>query len=190
MKSVKRKPDFLCVGTPKCGTTWLYHNLKRHPQIWLPPVKEFHYFDGLQIKQNSESGRRYYRGRWIRWKRQSDLQLRQLIRSRKKLLSFEHHRWLFKYFLLPRSDRWYASLFPDDPSRISGEIAPSYCWLNHSNIGRVHGINPDLKIIFMIRDPVERAWSQSEGSSASQQPSALTRRGKKKLRKEPRIWGP
>ena len=40
-----RLPDFLCIGAQKSGTTWLYHNLKQHPQVWLPPVKELHYFD-------------------------------------------------------------------------------------------------------------------------------------------------
>jgi len=39
------KPDFLCIGAQKSGTTWLYHNLGLHPQIWLPIVKELHHFN-------------------------------------------------------------------------------------------------------------------------------------------------
>src|SRR6478735_11126174 len=42
-----RGPDFLCIGAPKTGTTWLYKHLSRHPEIWIPPVKELHYFDRL-----------------------------------------------------------------------------------------------------------------------------------------------
>ena len=38
-------PDFLVIGGQKCGTTWLQDNLEQHPQIWLPPTKEVHYFD-------------------------------------------------------------------------------------------------------------------------------------------------
>ena len=41
------RPDFLCVGAQKGGTTWLYQQLDSHPDFWMPPVKELHYFDQL-----------------------------------------------------------------------------------------------------------------------------------------------
>ena len=40
-------PDFLCVGAQKAGTSWLFHQLTLHPDFWMPPVKEVHYFDSL-----------------------------------------------------------------------------------------------------------------------------------------------
>ena len=40
-------PDFLCVGAQKAGTSWLYRQLEPHPDFWMPPVKELHYFDQL-----------------------------------------------------------------------------------------------------------------------------------------------
>ncbi len=36
----KRVPDFFIVGHPKSGTTALYHMLRRHPQIFMPRLKE------------------------------------------------------------------------------------------------------------------------------------------------------
>ena len=39
------RPDFLCVGAQKAGTSWLYQQLEPHPDFWMPPVKELHYFD-------------------------------------------------------------------------------------------------------------------------------------------------
>jgi hypothetical protein len=39
-----RVPDFFIVGHPKCGTTALYEMLRRHPQIYLPALKEPAYF--------------------------------------------------------------------------------------------------------------------------------------------------
>lgn len=39
-----RLPDFLIIGTPKSGTTSLYHYLQQHPQVWMPAVKEPHWF--------------------------------------------------------------------------------------------------------------------------------------------------
>ena len=46
-------PDFIGIGAQKAGTTWLYHNLRNHPQIWIPR-KEVHYFDH-RIKETSFS---------------------------------------------------------------------------------------------------------------------------------------
>ena len=40
-----KKPDFVVMGAARSGTTWLYHRLKRHPGIFVPPIKEIHYFD-------------------------------------------------------------------------------------------------------------------------------------------------
>lgn len=37
-------PHFLVLGTQKGGTTSLHHLLGRHPEIYLPEVKEVHYF--------------------------------------------------------------------------------------------------------------------------------------------------
>src|SRR5436190_21080882 len=41
------QPDFLCVGAQKGGTSWLYQQLAAHPDFWMPPIKELHYFDKL-----------------------------------------------------------------------------------------------------------------------------------------------
>jgi hypothetical protein len=39
-----RLPDFFIVGHAKCGTTALYEMLRRHPQIYMPALKEPAYF--------------------------------------------------------------------------------------------------------------------------------------------------
>ncbi|HME02539.1 MAG TPA: sulfotransferase [Solirubrobacteraceae bacterium] len=39
-----RVPDFFIVGHAKCGTTALYEMLRRHPQIFMPALKEPLYF--------------------------------------------------------------------------------------------------------------------------------------------------
>jgi len=42
--SVGRLPDFMIVGHPKCGTSALYRMLRRHPQIFMPDLKETWFF--------------------------------------------------------------------------------------------------------------------------------------------------
>ena len=37
-------PDFLIVGAPRCGTTFMYEYLDQHPQIYMSPVKEPQHF--------------------------------------------------------------------------------------------------------------------------------------------------
>jgi hypothetical protein len=53
-------PNFLVLGAQRCATSWLYFCLKEHPDIYLPHVKELHYFDSHYDK-GVEHYRRYYR---------------------------------------------------------------------------------------------------------------------------------
>ncbi len=42
--SGSRRPDFLIVGAPKCGTTAMDYYLSQHPEIFVAPRKETHFF--------------------------------------------------------------------------------------------------------------------------------------------------
>jgi hypothetical protein len=42
-----RRPSFICVGAGKAGTTWLWEMLRLHPDVFLPDVKEIHYFNDI-----------------------------------------------------------------------------------------------------------------------------------------------
>jgi hypothetical protein len=50
-------PNFLVIGAEKAGTTWLYKNLKMHPDIYLPETKEIHFFN--KYNSNLELKNRY-----------------------------------------------------------------------------------------------------------------------------------
>jgi hypothetical protein len=39
-----RRPDFFIVGAPKCGTTAMQDYLGQHPEIFMPDMKEAHFF--------------------------------------------------------------------------------------------------------------------------------------------------
>ena len=41
---IRPAPDFVIVGAPKCGSTAIYNTLRRNPDIFLPHIKEPHYF--------------------------------------------------------------------------------------------------------------------------------------------------
>ena len=46
--------DFLGIGAQKGGTTWLYHQLARHPQVAFPRGKEVHYWDAASAPNADE----------------------------------------------------------------------------------------------------------------------------------------
>jgi hypothetical protein len=48
-------PNFLGIGAQRAGTTWVYHCLREHPQIFLPDKKEIHFFS-----ENFERGLGWY----------------------------------------------------------------------------------------------------------------------------------
>lgn len=150
-------PDFLLIGAARSGTTWLYERMKLHPGIFVTPVKEIHFFDIY---------RHYPAWHWIRLRR-SLLHLRRYIgylfgqradrrESRGWLIG-----WGLRYFLLPKTDRWYAKLFRDPGGRVAGEMTPAYALLDETSIENLLTINPNIKIVFQMRDPIDRAWSQT-----------------------------
>ncbi|HEU5247924.1 MAG TPA: sulfotransferase [Candidatus Udaeobacter sp.] len=129
-------PDFLCIGAHKAGSTWLYQQLDSHPDFWMPPVKELHYFDQLS---------RVQRAAHPRCRDERDLRFLEMLKS----LSAE-----------PGIDlNNYARLFEPKASLLSGDISPNYSTLSNEVIRQVIGYFPRLKVIFLARDPVERVWS-------------------------------
>ena len=172
-----RMPDFLGIGAQKSGTTWLYRNLQQHPDIWLPPEKELHYFDE-KIAQQSWSLRQKLRSdspEAERWRRQARRQLWP-VDGRPKLRGTS---WQRRYLFRRMNDEWYASLFAPAQGKVTGEITPDYATLDEDRIRHIHRLMPDVKLIFFMRNPIERAWShagmQLRSTSYQQQfPDALS----------------
>ncbi|MGI8890358.1 MAG: sulfotransferase family protein [Chthoniobacterales bacterium] len=130
-------PDFLCVGAQKAGTSWLYQQLSNHPDFWMPPRKELHYLNA--------------RGH-------APIKAREWNRDERDVLFWEQLAHLGEK---PQLDLpGYGRLFACKDSRLSGDITPAYCLLADKVIEEVMNCFPKLKVIFLARDPVERAWSQ------------------------------
>lgn len=56
--------------------------------------------------------------------------------------------------------RYYESYFKDSGNRISGEITPAYSTLSRRRIKFISRLTPEVRIILILRDPRDRAWSQ------------------------------
>lgn len=68
-------------------------------------------------------------------------------------------KWDLNYFLGSYSDDWYLSLFDRQGDIITGEITPAYSLLDDEDLNNLALLLPDIKLIFIMRNPVERAWS-------------------------------
>jgi hypothetical protein len=150
-------PDFLIIGAQKSGTTWLHRNLQAHPQVWMPKEKELHYFDE-KLGANTSLRSKLWGERAMdeRWRRQVRRQM-----GRYSRFSISDIAWDLKYFLGSWNDDWYASLFTQGKGKTVGETTPDYSVLGREQIAHVQEIMPEAKIIFLMRNPIERAWSQS-----------------------------
>jgi hypothetical protein len=151
-------PHFIGIGAQKAGTTWLHRNLQVHPQIFMPR-KEVHYFD-RKIDDRSNAMSRLFGKREVdrQWRRQARHWLKVHMIDN---FSLEKLLWDLKYYMRPYNDEWYASVFEPSEGRVTGEITPAYSALDRDRVAYVHEIVPEAKIIFMMRNPIERVWSQA-----------------------------
>ena len=77
----------------------------------------------------------------------------------------EVHYWNARRADLP--EQWYRDLFATGDGRINGDITPAYATLEPEVVARIGALFPDLRILFLLRNPIERAWSAALMALAS-----------------------
>lgn len=129
-KVERRLPDFVIAGAMKCGTSSLHKILATHPDIFIPN-KEIHFLDLDDIKQHPDF--------FINNKGQ----------------------WYYPRF----EQNWnnyidkYMSYFENaKPHQIIGEDSTTYM-ASDKTAARLANINPEVKVIIMMRDPASRTYS-------------------------------
>lgn len=100
-------PHFIGIGAQKSGTTWMWHNLRSHPEVYVAKPKELHYWD------------------------------------------VNYHQTLWSY----------ARRFRNARGRVRGEVTPTYTAIQPDRIALMRKVMPDLRLIFLLRNPIERGWS-------------------------------
>ncbi|MDF1808557.1 MAG: sulfotransferase [Phycisphaerales bacterium] len=147
-------PDFICVGAQKAATTWLYSAIRWVPGVFLPPIKELHYFSELY----NEDAKRFgpiHRAEQIE-------QIRKFQSSKKSRTPYEESllEQLNHLETDSTSDDWYKGIFDFASNNdVCGEICPCYMSMPTRGVRHVMSINPLMKILVLVRDPVDRAWS-------------------------------
>lgn len=149
---------FLCVGAAKAGTSWLYRQLQAHPECHLRSIKELHYFDALEDGSLGKSLGRFRERLEVLLARTAgglDASPEQVLRIA------DGGDWLD---VLERGSE-DTSAYLDylnrgaEPGQVVGEATPAYALLSADRLGRMARMAPDVRFLFLMRDPVERLWS-------------------------------
>ncbi|MDX8352338.1 sulfotransferase [Cognatiyoonia sp. IB215182] len=152
-----------CVGATKAGTSWLYRYLHDHPDCAMPAVKEAHYWDTFDAdalaKQTTMFRVRLREMREIKahaaeegqgWKVKN---LDRRINEMKALLAvLEGDRV---------EDAAYRGWLMDRAGspKLVADMTPNYATLPDETLARMVALSPDAKVMFLIRDPLDRLWS-------------------------------
>ncbi len=178
----------MCIGPEKTGTSWLYDNLKVHPQVYLPPIKEIRYFWERAFLPNQDIKKRLTTSHWHNQLYQNYLDKRvkfylnnqdELSQKTTKILN--EIIWDFRYLLFPHDDDWYFSLFKDSQEKVSGDITPLYYQLPDQEVKHISNILPNLKIIILLRNPIDRAWSKTKMNLCQHQSRGLNNVGEEEF---------
>ena len=148
------KRFFIGVGAARSGTTWLEAILRHHPQIHLSKVKELHYFNWAMLpdEQLSLAMRLVLAFKRFAAPKPVQEQLLNIFyknnRARRLLLRGQpNHQWYFRLF---------SNASPDG---LCGEFTPAYAALPEWLIAEMARVAPHARLIFIMRDPIERIWS-------------------------------
>jgi hypothetical protein len=125
-----RLPDFLIVGAMKSGTTSLHHILAHHESVFMP-VGEVYFFSVDDVEQHPEF----------------------FLETSNGWSSHDYEKCFERYL------SWYGALFRDaHDGQLIGERSTSYM-ASKKAPERIARLLPAVKLIFMLRDPVLRAYA-------------------------------
>ncbi|MGV6814772.1 MAG: sulfotransferase family protein [Phycisphaerales bacterium] len=153
---IGRPPDFVCIGAQKAGTSWLYNALYEASGVFLSVVKELSYFVESDPRDRA----------WATVLRHNQTTLvRNLLKPPAlPVPNLEEIRAQLDHIGSPQlvDDDWYTGIFslfarPDD---LCGDISPLYMTLRQDQIDHLMALNPAVRVLVIVRDPVDRAWSQ------------------------------
>lgn len=148
-----RKTFILGVGGQKCGTTWLHNYLSNHSETDMGPIKEYHVFDRLFVEEHQHNNMSAMTtiSNKMNFYIKNDLNT---IESLKVDLTNNLDDYFDFFNFLYNRNKNVA---------LVGDITPAYSALKSSDFLLIkNGLESrgfDVKVVFVMRDPVERIWS-------------------------------
>lgn len=161
-------PDFLIIGPQRTGTTWLARQISGHSDVYMTFPKEIYFFNRL----GKQYSRHHEHLNWGQIMSKPSNGLRELT----KVIYFDYLRtgrhtasqleWYLEFFKNDILQKIVNKSLPHPSSQfenlIKGEATASYATLDKIVIEEIKLLNPNIKAIIMIRDPVSRTWSHAK----------------------------
>ncbi|MCD4524611.1 sulfotransferase [Nocardioides sp. cx-173] len=149
------KTFLLGPGCQKGGTTWLYQYLKASPQFAHGYRKEYHVFDARDLPSESRTREKVIRlaEESIELLRRGETGAADVLH---RLSMVANPRFYFDYFT--------GLLHQRDDHLVTGDFTPDYALLSVAQMRTIRrgferrGVR--AAAVFLLRDPVERTWSQ------------------------------
>jgi len=146
---------FLSVGAMKAGTSWLYKQLKDHPDIYFTPEKEIHYFaNATGIEKQLSRHNRILKFKSI---------MEKYVRGNPMYISqnMDELYWYANYAQSKNiNNQWYESLFSlNNDKKFCADFSNLYCQMERDGWNRVRETAKNIKVIYTLRDPLKRLWS-------------------------------
>ncbi len=143
MTTLKKEPNFFVIGAAKCGTTTLYDFLEHHPEVYMSPIKEPHYFSKDIIKENFSDEYKHY------------LKTRNV--NLEDYLKTNFTRKIWEWYI--EDFNQYLQLFKNvTTEKAIGEISNGYLFSSVA-AAEIKATYPNAKIVMILRNPAERAYS-------------------------------
>jgi hypothetical protein len=142
----------LSVGAMKAGTTWLYDVLNRHPDVHFSHEKEIHYFYAQALRPGLLSDRARMRRAKGYLAFDPEVSVASVLQRRV--------RWTANWLDGPVDDAWFNGLFLNkglarwvaDFSNLNA-LLPAETWRG------IHARTRELRVLYTLREPMERLWS-------------------------------
>lgn len=138
-----KEPNFFVIGAAKCGTTTLYDFLEQHPDVYMSPIKEPHFFcSDIRIENFSDEYKKYVYSRGIN--------IQEYVAGN---MSKKYWEWYVDEF------GTYLKLFKNATNQKAlGEISNGYLFSKVS-AKEIKEKYPQAKIVMILRNPISRAYS-------------------------------
>ena len=158
---------FLSIGAMKAGTTWLYSLLSRHPELHFSLEKEVHYlYDAYVWPSITSRLKRQPRNlrNDMRLMRARDTYLNRIRPGQDTPAMIGAKIAAIRQYLSePIDDHWYQKLFQDRPDgAYACDFSNLSALLSARHWARVEAKCTKLRVLYTMRDPVERLWSHAK----------------------------
>lgn len=149
----------LCVGAAKAGTSWLHRQLASHPECHFRALKELHYFNAVDrgfMKREIDKHRTWQTELLERVARSEDGPTRDQARR-----LADRGAWLDVLAAQKEDTAAYLAYLHGGAGSASvvGEMTPAYALLSTDRLAAMARMAPDVRFLYLLRDPVERLWS-------------------------------